>query len=878
MNLDDQAGIPPIPEELPVLPIRGAVVFPLAMVPIAVGQERSIELVEDVVKGDRLVALVTQSNEDASPAEPQDLYRVGTSGIIRQYHRTPAGTYNLVVQGIGRVRFEEFVQTVPYMVARIRQAPETPVIAGPMGDALVRTAKDLFGKVASLTPDLPDELALAMLAFDDPLQVSYLLSTTLPLAIEVRQELLEIDSVSQRLERLIELMQQEISVRELEQKIVDETKVRISDTQREYVLRERLHAIQRELGEEGGEVADLRKRLSELRLPEEARREAERELGRLERIPDVSPEHGMIRSYLDWLLSVPWGKTTGGPIDLVKAREILDRDHYDLDKIKDRIIENLAVKKLRQERGLDQPGVADEAAPGKKGGEAGGEQPKADGAAGARPKADGAAGPRPEVGARPEAGPRPEGAEAPSSEGGPSPRPNGPAQEPERPRGEVRREPILCFVGPPGTGKTSLGQSIARALGRKFAHASLGGIQDEAEIRGHRRTYIGSMPGRIVQALRRAGVSDPIFMLDEVDKLGVGFHGDPSAALLEVLDPAQNHAFVDTYLGVPVDLSQVLFICTANTTESIPAPLLDRMEVVRLSGYTDEEKVQIARRHLLPAQIASTGLREGEVVIDEPTIRRVIRDYTREAGVRNLERELASILRKSAKRISEGEEGPIEVRPEDLHDFLGPRRFFDEAAERIDRPGISTGMAWTPAGGDIIFVEAAMMPGRKEELILTGTLGNVMRESAQAALTWVRSNAEGLGVEPRKLLRKTFHVHVPAGAIPKDGPSAGVAILVALVSLVTGKVVRQDVAMTGEITLRGKVLPVGGIRDKVLGAHRAGIHTVMIPRHNLGALEEVPEEVRDALDVVPLDTAEDALLGAFEEARPPVEEGAPPLM
>jgi len=851
MNLDEQAELPEIPEQLPVLPIRGAVVFPLAMVPISVGQDRSIQLVEEVLKGDRIVALVTQSNEDASPAEPQDLYRVGTSAIIRQFHRTPAGTFNLVVQGLGRIRFEEWVQTVPYLMARIRQAPETPAVAGPMTDALVRTAKDLFGQLAHLTPELPDELALAMLAFDDALQVSYLLATTVPLATEVRQELLEIDAVPQRLERLIGLIQQELSVRELEQKIVDDTKVRISDTQREYVLRERLHAIQKELGEEGGEMEDMRKRLAELPLPDEARREAERELGRLERIPDISPEHGMIRSYLDWLLAVPWGKTTGGPIDLVEARKILDRDHYDLDKIKDRIVENLAVKKLRQERGLDRAAGAGEATllqPGQT----------------TPPVSPPSAASQPPPGTR-DAEKKPE-------------HPGTGGVQPEPPQADIRREPILCFVGPPGTGKTSLGQSIARALGRKFAHASLGGIQDEAEIRGHRRTYIGSMPGRIIQALRRAGVEDPIFMLDEIDKLGVGFHGDPSAALLEVLDPAQNQAFVDTYLGVPVDLSQVLFICTANTTESIPAPLLDRMELVRLAGYTDEEKVQIAVRHLLPVQLASNGLRPGEVDIEEPTIRRVIRDYTREAGVRNLERELAAILRKSAKRIGEGASAPIVVSPGDLHDYLGPRRFFDEAAERIDRPGISTGLAWTPAGGDIIFVEAAMMAGRKEELLLTGMLGNVMRESAQAALTWVRSNADTLGVEPQRLLRKTFHIHVPAGAIPKDGPSAGVAILTALVSLATGRVVRPDVAMTGEITLRGKVLPVGGIRDKVLGAYRAGIRTVLIPRHNRGALEDVPLEVREAMNVVFLDTAEDALLAAFESARPPLEESPPPLM
>ncbi|HEY0841133.1 MAG TPA: endopeptidase La, partial [Vulgatibacter sp.] len=476
--------------------------------------------------------------------------------------------------------------------------------------------------------------------------------------------------------------------------------------------------------------------------------------------------------------------------------------------------------------------------------------------------------------AAPSAGPSPAGPPPPAAP--PGPQPSEPvARDASR---EATREPILCFVGPPGTGKTSLGQSIARALGRKFAHASLGGIQDEAEIRGHRRTYIGSMPGRIIQALRRAAVADPIFMLDEVDKLGVGFHGDPSSALLEVLDPAQNQAFVDTYLGVPVDLSQVLFICTANTTESIPAPLLDRMELVRLTGYTDEEKVQIARRHLLPAQLASSGLRPKEVEIGDDTIRRVIRDYTREAGVRNLERELAALLRKSVKRIGEGEEGPIAIRPEDLHGYLGPRRFFDEVAERIDRPGIATGLAWTPAGGDIIFVEAAMMPGRKEELILTGMLGNVMRESAQAALTWLRSHARELGIDPRGLLRKTFHVHVPAGAIPKDGPSAGVAILVALTSLATGRLVRPDVAMTGEITLRGKVLPVGGIRDKVLGAYRAGIRSVLVPRHNRGAMEEVPEEVREAIDVTFLDTAEDALGLVFEPLAPTVEESAPPLM
>jgi ATP-dependent Lon protease len=589
------------------------------------------------------------------------------------------------------------------------------------------------------------------------------------------------------------------------QHITAETSVEMSKAQREHILRKHLEAIQRELGEsdpERSEVHDLRERLDSAGLSAEARKEALRELDRLARIPAASPEHAIIRTYLDWLLTLPWRRTLGGPIDLDRARAVLDEDHYDLEKVKDRILEYLAVKRLREKR-------------------------RAEGDPGAL------------------------GLDGDSS----------------------GREPILCFLGPPGVGKTSLGQSIARAMGRRFERVSLGGIHDEAEIRGHRRTYIGAMPGRIVQAVGRAEAADPVFMLDEVDKLGVGVQGDPFAALLEVLDPAQNHAFVDNYLGVPFDLSRILFICTANTTETIPPPLLDRMEVLQLAGYTDLEKLHIARRFLLPKQLRTHGLRPGEVVLDDNALRRVVREYTREVGVRSLERELAAVLRKAVRRIGEGAAAPIAVAGPELPEYLGPQRFFDEVAERIDRPGVATGLAWTPNGGDILFVEAAMMPGREESLILTGMLGSVMRESAQAALSYLRSNAERLGIDPEGFRQKAVHVHVPAGAIPKDGPSAGLPILVALASQVSGRPVRADLAMTGEITLRGKVLPVGGIKEKVLAAHRAGLRTLILPRRNQGALGDVPEEVRRATHLILVESVDEVMrvalgLGPGPEAQP----------
>lgn len=822
--MNPRASSPEIPSTLPILPIRGVVAFPLAILPLSVGQPRSVKLVDDVMRGNRLIGLVSQSNEEAKPAGPDDMYRVGTAAVIRQMQRNPDGTLQLLVQGLERIRVESFLTTEePYLIARVERIPET-VEEGIETESLMRTAKDLFGQLVEKHPLLPDELNVAIQAFDEPLQVGRLLATTIPLGAPIRQELLEIGEAGARLRRLVELLQQELAILDLEEEIADQTRVRLTDQQREFMLRERLRAIQEELGEtgEGQELDELRKRLAETPLPPEARKEAERELSRLERIPDASPEHGILRTWMDWMLALPWEKSTGGTIDLHEARRILDEDHYDLDKIKERLIEYLAVKKLRDERrvGVSLSGAG-------------------------------------EAGHVAQAGPLP-----------------------LTTRDEARREPILCFVGPPGVGKTSLGQSIARAMGRKFVRISLGGVSDESEIRGHRRTYIGAMPGRFIQALRRAEASDPVFMLDEVDKMGVSFRGDPSAALLEVLDPAQNYTFTDTYLGVPVDLSRVLFICTANTMDTIPPPLLDRMEIVQLSGYTEAEKFHIARRYLLPLQIRAHGLMEGEFILDDEALRRVVREYTREAGVRGLERQVASLVRKAARKIGEGAAAPIHVHAEDVVRLLGRPRFFDEVAERVDRPGVVTGLAWTPTGGDILFVEAAIVPSAREELLLTGMLGDVMRESVQAALTFLRSNARRLGVDPDVFRRKLVHVHVPAGAIPKDGPSAGVAMFAALASAATGMAVAPHVAMTGELTLRGKVLPVGGIREKVLAAHRAGIRTVALPRRNEMDLEEVPEEVRRALRFVLLDSVEELIPVALPLLHPVEREepGPPPMM
>jgi ATP-dependent Lon protease len=794
-----------LPDALPVLPLRDAMVFPLTAMPLAVGQPRSLRLIDDVMRGNRLIALVAQRDPKAEPAAPDDLYRTGTAGMIHQLARTPDGSVRLMVQGLERIRVLDWIGVEPYLVARVELARE-PAVQATEVEALRRAVLEIFRRLVEASAELPDELAGAAENLADARHVVYFVASVVPLDVAVRQELLEIDSLEAKLRRLVDLLQREAAVRELGRKITTDTQERLSKKQREFYLREQLRSIQRELGEEeeegGSQVAELRKRIEQARLPEEARREAERELGRLGSIPAASPEHGMIVTYLEWMASLPWSTLSGGTIDIHRARQVLDEDHYDLEKIKDRILEYLAVKKLRQERASG-PGVG--------------------------------------------AGPTP--------------------AEPPRVTGDTpAREPILCFVGPPGVGKTSLGQSIARALGRRFVRMSLGGVRDEAEIRGHRRTYIGSLPGRIIQGLRRAESRDPVFMLDEIDKVGADWRGDPSSALLEVLDPAQNHTFVDNYLGVSFDLSQVFFIATANTLDTIPGPLRDRMEILMLSGYTDEEKIGIARAYLIPKQLAAHGLGADELSFDPEAIRQIVRGYTREAGVRNLEREIAAVARKVARRLAEGQREAVHVTAETLVDYLGRPRFFDEAAERTTRPGVATGLAWTPSGGDVLFVEVTMMPSTDERLVLTGMLGDVMRESAQAAVSYVWSNAGALDIPPTVFEGKTIHVHVPAGAIPKDGPSAGVTIMTALASLATRRPVRSDVAMTGEITLRGKVLPVGGIKEKVLAAHRAGIRTVILPARNEHDVEDIPEDLRRQLAFIFVDDAEEVLRHALTPA------------
>lgn len=783
MTLTQSSPTPP--RWIPLLPMRDTVVFPSTFAAAMVGQERSIKLVSHVLEHDNIVALAAQRSPDEPAQTFEDVHRIGTLAAIHQVFQAQDNALRIIVHGIERIRLHGLVGTDPFLVVEASSAPETEE-GGVEGEGLARAVRELFAWIVQTDPELPDELIAATRAITELQPLAYLVASSVPLSSEQRQEILDIDSIAAKLRRLVDLLKHEVSVRQVVQQVTAVTNAEISKAQREHVLRAHMESIQKELGEldpEEGKTRELRQVLEKTPLPKEARVEAERELGRLERIPAISPEHAIITTYLDWIVKLPWGKVTGGPIDVARARAVLDEDHYDLDKIKERIIEYLAVKRLRDARRM---GRSDEGA-------------------------------------------------------------------------IVRAEPILCFVGPPGVGKTSLGKSIARALGRSFARVSLGGTHDEGEIRGHRRTYIGAMPGRILQALARAGAADPVFTLDECDKLGAGLHGDPSAALLEALDPAQNHAFVDNYLGVPFDLSSVLFICTANTTDPMPPALLDRMEVIRLAGYTDEEKLFIAARYLIPAQLDAHGLRPGEITIDEGAIRRIIRDYTREAGVRNLEREIATVLRKVARKMGDGATEPVLVDAARVPEYLGPQRFFGEVRERVDRPGVATGLAWTAAGGEILFVEATIMSSDEEHLILTGMLGEVMRESAYAALSYLRTNAHRFGIDPAVFDHKAVHVHVPASAIPKDGPSAGITILAAIASAVARVPVRNDLAMSGEITLRGKVLPVGGIKEKILAAHRAGVSTVLLPQHNEGGLEDVPEEVRAACRIVFVDSADEIL-------------------
>jgi ATP-dependent Lon protease len=770
------AQVDEIPAELPVLPLKETVVFPDSMSPLAIGKKRSIELVDDVVGGERLLALVTVRDPDIEAPGWADIYEIGTAAVVHKMIRVPDGTLRILVQGLRRIRLEEPLTDDPYLVARFAAVPDEAEESREL-EALLRNAQSLFGRIIGLAPYLPEELQIAAANVEDASGLCNLVASTLRLKTEEKQRILELAETEERLREISKILNRELEVFELGTKIQSQVQSELEKGQREFFLRQQLKAIQEELGEDDPEQADaneLRERLDEPELPEDVRKAAERELARLERLPSVAAEYGVIRSYLDWLATLPWGVITPDDLDLDRAREILDADHYDLEKVKERIVEHLAVSKLKQD-----------------------------------------------------------------------------------PTGQ-----ILCFVGPPGVGKTSLGQSIARTLGRRFARLSVGGVRDEAEIRGHRRTYIGAMPGSIIRALRDAESINPVLLIDEIDKMGSDVRGDPASAMLEVLDPAQNCTFRDHYLDLPFDLSKTLFICTANTADTIPSALLDRMDVIQLSGYTEEEKLGIAERYLVPRQITEHGLEPDRIEIGEPVLRMLAREYTREAGVRALERRIGDLCRKAAVLVARGREEQIHVTEELARDWLGPRRFSAERRRRTSDPGVATGLAYTPVGGDVLYIEAQAYPGRGK-LTVTGQLGEVMQESAQAALSWVRSHTGELELDERWFSRHDVHVHVPAGSIPKDGPSAGIAMATAIASLVRETTVADDVAMTGEITLTGQVLPIGGVRDKVLAAQRAGLGRVILPRENEPDLEELPPETREALRFVLVDSIDEVFDAAF---------------
>jgi ATP-dependent Lon protease len=759
-----------------VLPLKETVVFPESMIPLAVGQERSIRLIDDVVSGERMLALFPVRNPEAEVPGFEDLYDVGTAAVVHKMIKVPDGTLRILLQGLHRVRLVEPQQTEPYLVAEVEELPDV-LPDSPEVEALTRNVQTQFGRMIGMTPYLPEELELAAANVDDPSALTHLIASTLRLKTEERQELLELVNVEERLRAVSRILNRELEMSELGSKIQSQVASEIDKGQREFFLRQQLKAIQEELGEVDehlAEVAELREQIEAKKLPEAALKAAERELARLEKLPPAAAEYGVIRTYLDWIISLPWSEQTEDHLDLERAREILDEDHFDLDKVKERIIEYLAVSKLKN----DLSG------------------------------------------------------------------------------------PILCFVGPPGVGKTSLGMSIARALGRTFARISVGGVRDESEIRGHRRTYIGAMPGTIIRTLRDAESRNPVFLIDEIDKMGADFRGDPASAMLEVLDPEQHSRFRDHYLDLPFDLSKVLFICTANTLDTIPSPLLDRMDVIQLSGYTHDEKLGIAKRYLVPKQLEAHGLKKSSLTLPDSVLKLVNAEYTREAGVRELERQIATICRKAATQIARGETEKVRVNAALVREWLGPRRHSAEARRRTAEPGVATGLAYTPVGGDVLFIEATAYPGRGR-LRITGQLGEVMQESAQAALSWVRAHAEDLGLPPDWFAEHDVHIHVPAGAVPKDGPSAGVTMATALASLVRAEPVSADVGMTGEITLTGQVLPVGGIREKLLAAQRAGLKRVILPRENEHDLDDLPPETREELEFVLVDGIEEVLEQAF---------------
>ena len=750
------------------MPLRETVVLPMTVAPLGVGRAISIEAINRALAGDRMVLLLLQRGETDDPG-PDDLHRVGTVAIIRQMAKAPTGI-RVLVEGVGRARAEFLQNDRGYIRALLKPLPESTERSIDI-DARVRRLQELVDRALSLATGLSPDIKTLVMSLDDPLRIAYLLASLLDMKADDRQRLLEENSLTVKLDAVSMVLSREIEVLELKGQIESKAEKEMTDAQRQYVLRQQMKAIQTELGEGDGEAGELRQRVVEANLPESVAAIAGREVDRLERMTPASPEYQMIRTYLDWVLDVPWDKPTEDRLDPIEARKVLDADHYDLDKVKERIVEYLAVRKLK---------------------------------------------------------------------------------------GDLKG-PILCFVGPPGVGKTSLGQSIARSMNRKFMRISLGGVRDEAEIRGHRRTYIGSMPGRLVQALKSAGSSNPVLMLDEIDKISVGVQGDPAAALLEVLDPAQNHAFRDHYLEIPIDLSRVLFIATANQLGTVHPALLDRMEIITLSGYTEEDKIHIARMYLIPRQREEHGLKPEHLEIDDAALRRVIGEYTREAGVRSLERQIGTMARKVAARVATDATHTATVDAAHVPDYLGPAHFRSEIAFRTSRPGVATGVAWTETGGDVLFIEAVLLPGGSGHLTLTGQLGSVMQESARAALSHVRQQAEALGIKPDVLAKQDLHVHVPAGAIPKDGPSAGVTMATAIVSAARNEPVQSDLAMTGEITLSGLVLPVGGIREKALAARRYGIKTLVLPEMNEQDLTELPPDVRQEMTFVPARTLEDVL-------------------
>jgi|HigsolmetaAR202D_1030399.scaffolds.fasta_scaffold01695_8 ATP-dependent Lon protease len=746
-----------------ILPVRNLVLFPGTVLPVAISRERSLAGAQEAVRTESKIGFLLQHDPETQVPTPDDLHKIGTVANIVRYVTAPDGTHHLVVQGERRFRVLDFQEGLPFMLARVEYVSEPPATT-PEIEARALHLKRLAAEAISLLPQAPAELSNAIQAVESPSTLVDLVASFMDIKVAEKQELLETIELKDRLERVASLLSKRIEVLRLQRQIEEQTREAIDERHKEALLREQLRQIKKQLGEDNDsneEIAELRDAIEKAGLPEEAKEQALKELKRLERMPDASGEYSMLRTWLDWMIQLPWTKLDEETIDIANARRVLDEDHYGLEKIKRRIIEYLAVRKLN-------------------------------------------------------------------------------------PQG---RSPILCFVGPPGVGKTSLGQSIARALGIKFARVSLGGVHDEAEIRGHRRTYIGALPGNIIQAIRKAGTRNPVLMLDEIDKLGAGIHGDPSSALLEVLDPEQNNTFRDNYLGLPFDLSKVMFIATANVLDTIPGPLRDRMEIIELTGYTEDEKVEIAKRYLVRRQLEANGLTAEQASISDDALRKIVRDYTREAGVRNLERAIGSVLRHVAVRIAEGAITQQSIDVDDIQPILGPPRFENEVAMRTSVPGVATGLAWTPVGGDILFIEATRVPG-SGKLILTGQLGDVMKESAQAALSLVKSQAGKLGIDASLFEKSDVHIHVPAGAIPKDGPSAGVAMFTALVSLMSGKTVGSDLAMTGEISLRGLVLPVGGIKEKVVAAHRAGIRKVLLPARNQKDLEEVPQIVREEIKFV----------------------------